>query len=118
MRESRERGSATVLSIGVLGATVALAAGFAAVGQAGAARHQAQSAADAAALAAATKVLWGETEACAAAAAIAAENDTELERCRVNDLEVHVAVTRDPSGVAAVFGPAAAVARAGPVSAR
>src|SRR5690606_23868010 len=81
--DDRERGSATVLGVGVLAATVILAAGFAAMGQAGAARHQAQGAADAAALAAAAKVLLGPGEACSAAAELVAENRAEMESCEV-----------------------------------
>jgi Flp pilus assembly protein TadG len=47
----RERGSATVLAAGVAAALVVSAMAFTAVGQASAARHRAQGAADAAALA-------------------------------------------------------------------
>lgn len=115
--DDRERGSATVLSVGVLAATVILAAGFAAAGQAGAARHQAQGAADAAALAAAAKVLLGPGEACSAAAELVAENRTEMESCEVSELEVTVRVTTEPAGMGDLFGPARASSRAGPVTA-
>ncbi|WP_198586916.1 Rv3654c family TadE-like protein [Glycomyces xiaoerkulensis] len=111
----RERGSATVLAVGAMAATVVLAAGFVAVGQAGAARHRAQGAADAAALAGAAKVLIGEEAACGAAARLVSGNGAELQSCEVNDLEVTVRVTADANGVPAVFGPAQAVSRAGPV---
>lgn len=101
----------------MLAATAVLAAGFAAVGQAGAARHQAQGAADAAALAGAAKVLLGPGEACSAAAELVAENRAEMESCEVSGLEVTVRVTTDPAGIGDLFGPARASSRAGPVTA-
>lgn len=115
--EDRERGSATILAVGVLAATVVLAAGFAAMGQASAARHQAQGAADAAALAGAAKVLLGPGEVCAAAEELVMENEAALESCEVSELEVTIRVTTEPVGVGALFGPARAVSRAGPVTA-
>lgn len=113
--EGREQGSATVLAVGVVAALVLFAGAFAAMGQASAARHRAQGAADAAALAGAARVLLGDEEACEAAAAMTAEGGADLERCEVKDLEVTVAVAVEPAGVPALFGPARAVARAGPV---
>lgn len=121
VRESgtdRERGSATVLSVGVLAATVLFAGAFAGLGQATAARHRAQGAADAAALAGAARVLGEDGTACEAAAALAASGGAELERCEVEDLEVTVSVAVEPSGIPAAFGPARAVSRAGPVMTR
>ncbi|MCH7229522.1 flp pilus-assembly TadE/G-like family protein [Glycomyces sp. L485] len=113
--ERGERGSATVLSVGVVAALVLFATAFAAVGQASAARHRAQGAADAAALAGAARVLLGDGAACDAAAELVAANGAELEGCVVEDLEVTVHVAADPVGVPAAFGPARAVSRAGPV---
>jgi len=92
------------------------AVAFTAVGQAGAARHRAQGAADAAALAGAAKVLFGESEACAAAQAMVERSATEFEGCEVNDLEVTVYVNETPNGLPAAFGPARAVSRAGPIA--
>lgn len=115
--EGRERGSATVLAVGVVAALVLFAGAFAALGQASAARHRAQGAADAAALAGAARVLLGDEEACEAASAMTAEGGADLERCEVKDLEVTVAVTVEAAGVPALFGPARAVSRAGPVMA-
>lgn len=111
-----ERGSSTVLAAGVTAALLVSAVAFTAVGQAGAARHRAQGAADAAALAGAAKVLFGEGEACAAAQAMVERSATEFERCEVNDLEVTVYVNETPNGLPAAFGPARAVSRAGPVA--
>lgn len=113
----RERGSATVLAVGVVAALVLFAGGFAAMGQASAARHRAQGAADAAALAGAARVLLGDVEACGAASAMAGENGVDLERCEVKDLEVTTTVTVEPAGLPALFGPARAISRAGPVMA-
>lgn len=114
-RADRERGSATVLAAGVAAALVVSAVAFTAVGQASAARHRAQGAADAGALAGAAKVLFGEGGACAAAQAMVERSETEFQRCEVSDLEVTVYVNETPTGIPAVFGPARAVSRAGPV---
>ncbi|MFD0367207.1 Rv3654c family TadE-like protein [Streptomyces sp. NPDC127114] len=56
-----------------------------ALGQAVAARHRAGAAADLAALAAAGRTLWGEQDACAAAARVAAAQGATLVRCQVRD---------------------------------
>lgn len=114
-RGDRERGSATVLATGIVAALVVSAMAFTAVGQATAARHRAQGAADAAALAGASKVLLGDGESCAAARAMAEDAAVELERCEVRNLEVTVYVSVEASGIPAAFGPARAVSRAGPV---
>lgn len=112
----KERGSATVLAAGVTAAILVSAVALTAVGQAGAARHRAQGAADAAALAGAARVLFGEGEACAAAQAMVERTETEFQRCEVSGLEVTVHVNETPNGLPAAFGPARAVSRAGPVA--
>jgi secretion/DNA translocation related TadE-like protein len=112
----RERGSATVLAAGVTAALLVSAVAFIALGQASAARHRAQGAADAAALAGAAKVLFGEGEACAAAQEMVERSETEFRGCEVNELEVTVHVDETPNGLPAAFGPARAVSRAGPVA--
>ncbi|MFG3338493.1 Rv3654c family TadE-like protein [Glycomyces sp. NPDC048151] len=111
-----ERGSATVLAAGLTAALLVTAVAFVSVGQASAARHRAQGAADAAALAGAARVLFGEGEACAAAQAMVEQSATEFQGCEVNDLEVTVRVTETANGLPAAFGPARAVSRAGPVT--
>ena len=112
----KERGSATVLAAGVTAAILVSAVAFTGLGQAGAARHRAQGAADAAALAGAARVLFGEGEACAAAEAMVERSETEFQGCEVSGLEVTVHVNETPKGLPAVFGPARAVSRAGPVA--
>jgi secretion/DNA translocation related TadE-like protein len=112
----RERGSATILAAGVAAALVVSAVAFTAVGQASAARHRAQGAADAAALAGAAKVLAGEEAACTVARAMVERSATEFEGCEVSDLEVTVYVNETPNGLPATFGPARAASRAGPVA--
>lgn len=111
-----ERGSATVLAAGVTAAILVSAVAFTAVGQASAARHRAQGAADAAALAGAARVLFGEGEACAAAQAMVERSGTEFQGCEVNELEVTIHVNETPKGLPAAFGPARAASRAGPVA--
>ncbi|MFD3566662.1 Rv3654c family TadE-like protein [Streptomyces sp. NPDC058667] len=78
-----DRGAATVW---VAFAACALCVVFGvvlALGQAVAARHRAGGAADLAALAAADRALWGETEACAVASRVAAAQRAEVVRCAV-----------------------------------
>lgn len=104
-----------MLAAGVAVALVATAVAFTAIGQASAARHRAQGAADAAALAGAARVLFGEGEACAAAQAMVEQSSTEFVRCEVDGLEVTVYVDETPTGIPQALGPARAVSRAGPV---
>jgi secretion/DNA translocation related TadE-like protein len=112
----KEQGSATVLAAAVTAALLVSAVAFIALGQASAARHRAQGAADAAALAGAAKVLFGEGEACAAAQEMVERSEAEFQGCEVNELEVTVHVDETPNGLPAAFGPARAVSRAGPVA--
>ncbi|MEV3937810.1 Rv3654c family TadE-like protein [Glycomyces sp. NPDC049804] len=112
----KERGSATVLATGVTAALLAAAVAFTALGQASAARHRAQGAADAGALAGAARVLFGEGEACAAAQAMVERSEAEFRACEVSGLEVTVHVEENPNGLPGAFGPARAVSRAGPVA--
>lgn len=116
-RSRADRGSASLwlLAVGVLLVGVALAG--AAVGAARVARHQAQAAADLAALAGAARVLEGRDAACARAAAFAGQNGGRLVTCTPDglDLQVSVEVT---AALPAWNGPrpsATATARAGPV---
>ncbi|MBO3734181.1 Rv3654c family TadE-like protein [Glycomyces niveus] len=112
----KERGSATVLATGVTAALLAAAVAFTALGQASAARHRAQGAADAGALAGAARVLFGEGDACAAAQAMVERSEAEFRACEVSGLEVTVHVNETPNGLPGAFGPARAVSRAGPVA--
>jgi secretion/DNA translocation related TadE-like protein len=116
LEAGKEQGSATVLAAGVTAALLVSAIAFIALGQASAARHRAQGAADAAALAGAAQVLFGEGEACAAAQEMVERSEAEFQGCEVNELEVTVHVHKTPNGLPAAFGPARAVSRAGPVA--
>ncbi|QSB05451.1 Rv3654c family TadE-like protein [Natronoglycomyces albus] len=113
-RLNREEGSASVVLTGVLAVIVILAAGFITVSNATVARHQAQGAADVAALAGARVVASQPDSVCDLASNLAAENAATLYECRSTDFEVIVRVSVEAKGAAALFGPAHAVARAGP----
>jgi secretion/DNA translocation related TadE-like protein len=114
---SPDRGSATiwVLAAGL----VLLLAGVsgATVGAAHVARHQAQSAADLAALAGAAHAVEGSGAACVRAAQIAAANDARVAGCQLNGLDLTVTVEVSPPAIVGAGRPASATARAGPVRA-
>lgn len=82
------------------------------------AHHRAQSAADFAALAAASHALEGEVAACAQASSIAAANGATISACTLNGMDATVTVTVAPTfaPTAALGGSASASARAGPVA--
>jgi secretion/DNA translocation related TadE-like protein len=114
---SRQRGSGTVLLVGVVGALLALTVGALWVVSAVVASHRAQSAADLAALAAAAVLVRGDSSAlaCERGTAIAALNGARLASCRAGpDLTVELVVDV-PSTVSRV-GIATARARAGPAT--
>jgi secretion/DNA translocation related TadE-like protein len=113
-----ERGSGTMLMVGVLG--VLLALGAAAIWAAGylAAGHKARAAADLAALSGAVAIQAGG-DGCAAARRVAADNGAELSACdRVGDqvdfvISVEV-VRRVRTGISGLPAQVSAVAHAGP----
>lgn len=109
---ARERGSATVWAALCGIALCAVAAGVLGLGQAVAVRHRAGAAADAAALAAADRALWGPQEACATARRVAGAQRARVARCSVRGAvaDVTVRVAAGPYG-------ARARARAGPAPA-
>jgi secretion/DNA translocation related TadE-like protein len=109
-REERGSASVWVLAIGLVAIMVAQA--LAVIGSATVARHRAQAAADLAALAAALRVLEGESVACARAAEVSARNGASLVACRLDGFDV--VVTVEVAGPA-VWGAAQRSARAGPV---
>jgi secretion/DNA translocation related TadE-like protein len=78
-------------------------------------RHRAQSAADLAALAAASAARAGEDEACDEARWVADEMRVELRSCRLSGWDALVEVLAPPPVELLQFGSAAARARAGPV---
>ena len=121
MRPSRERGSATVLTVAAIGVVVTMAT--AALLVAGVVRdvHRARGAADLAALAAAGPLTAGAPPDCAAAARVARANGATLTACTLQGdgaVVVSASVVR-PTTAGWLRGPAcvSASARAGVVEA-
>jgi secretion/DNA translocation related TadE-like protein len=112
----RDRGSATILVLAVGLVTVLLGVAVAAAGAAIVARHRAQGAADAAALAGAAVAVDGEVAACAVATDVATANGAQLVHCGLDGWDVVVTVQVRPAGSAAVAGVSTASARAGPAA--
>jgi secretion/DNA translocation related TadE-like protein len=79
------------------------------------ARHQAQAAADLAALAGARYVVLGADVACAVAEAVVAANRATMTSCRPDGLDLVVSVSVAVRGAPPAVGVATATARAGPV---
>lgn len=78
-------------------------------------RHQAESAADLAALAAASGAVAGERHACDEARWVAEQMDVELLSCQLSGWDALVEVAARPPGVLGQLSQATARARAGPV---
>ncbi|MFC8731415.1 Rv3654c family TadE-like protein [Luteimicrobium sp. NPDC057192] len=120
-RVEKERGSGTVLVLGLAAVVVLLGTVLAGLGQAQAAHSAAQGAADLAALAGADALRHGE-DACAVGRAVAERNGGVLDTCvDEGGGVVRVQMHRDAPGVARLVGAGAratATARAGPASAR
>ncbi|WP_268956845.1 Rv3654c family TadE-like protein [Mycolicibacterium mageritense] len=110
-----ERGSASVLAAAMIAVVVAFTVGLAYLGAAVIARHQAQAAADLAALAAAGSLAAGPDAACAQADAIASAMHTVVAGCRVDGLDVVLEAQVTVRFGRWDLGPARASARAGPV---
>ncbi|WP_412099599.1 Rv3654c family TadE-like protein [Corynebacterium aurimucosum] len=100
-----EEGYATVVTAGIIAAVTSLLLAVAAVGSAVVARHEAQVAANLAAISGAWEVAKGR-DACTKATEIAALNGAELDSCDVDGRDVEV--TTQLRG-------RSAIARAGPV---
>ena len=114
MSRDSERGSATLVAVAMMAVLLTIAVGGTLVGSAVIGRHRAQSAADLAALAAATRIGSGPQSACAWATSVATANHARLTGCSLEELDVVVTVE-----VAVALGrlgvrPALAAARAGP----
>lgn len=109
---ARDRGSISLLMVAIgIVFVVALVAGIG-LGGARVARHRAQNAADAGALAGAVWAVGGTQDACAVAARVVSANDARLVSCSVEGLDVRVTVeVRLTDGMPA----GRASARAGPV---
>jgi secretion/DNA translocation related TadE-like protein len=103
-RDHRERGSATVLMCGVLVVAVALMFGAARLGMGVVAKGRADTAADAAALAAADMLALGRGAGAAAAAArdTASDNGARLVSCRCDGSFPSVVVAIDVGVLGAV----------------
>jgi secretion/DNA translocation related TadE-like protein len=110
----RERGGVSVVMLAVLVAGLVLAAGAARLGGALVGRARADTAADAAALAAADRLALGGGAAAARAAAerTAASNDARLVTCDCAGASAAVVVEVDLPAWGAVFGPARGRAKA------
>ncbi|WP_407940526.1 Rv3654c family TadE-like protein [Nonomuraea montanisoli] len=81
----RDRGSATLWGVALMGILMSVAMAFAAVAAARVARHRVNTAADLSALAAAKLAIADPDEACRRAAIVAAENGATLIKCQMND---------------------------------
>ncbi|MGQ0841582.1 Rv3654c family TadE-like protein [Actinokineospora sp.] len=108
-------GFATVWAAGAIAALLALVTVIACIGAAVVTRHRAESAADLAALSAATQALSGDRFACDKARWVADRMRVDLVDCHLRGWDVTVRVAAGPPGPLAGFGPAHASARAGPV---
>ena len=117
-RAAGERGSGTVLVLGVIGVLLALAVGVTALIRAQAAAGRARLAADLAALGGATALnsITAPADPCAVAGGVARANGAVLSSCAVTgeDVVVEVGVRVQVLGVGRT---ATAAARAGPVDA-
>jgi secretion/DNA translocation related TadE-like protein len=110
-----DRGAATVWAAGAVAVVMVVLAMLLWFVAAVVARHQAQSAADLAALAAASRADAGEAQACAYARWVAERMGVELRSCRLSGWDALVEVVAVPVGVPGDVGEALAKARAGPV---
>ncbi|MEO3889138.1 Rv3654c family TadE-like protein [Nonomuraea sp. B5E05] len=82
---NKERGSATLWGVALMGLLMAVATAFATVGSVRVAGHRVSSAADLSALAAAEMALADPEGACLRASAIAARNGVKLARCEIRN---------------------------------
>lgn len=110
-----ERGAATVWAAGALAVLMSLTVFGLYLGGAILARHQAESAADLAALAAAGSAVSGERQACGQARMVTERMRVRLVSCSARGWDVLVQVAVRPAGPLAELGDATAQARAGPV---
>jgi len=112
---ARDRGAATVWTVGGIAAVLAITILLVGFGAAVVTRHRAASAADLAALAAASRAAGGERQACGRARWVSERMGAHLAECRLDGWDALVEVTAEPPIVLGDFGPAHARARAGPV---
>lgn len=105
----------TIWTVGGIAAVMVVVSGVLLFVSAVVARHRAQSAADLAALAAASWAVAGEGQACGQAGWVTERMGVVLRTCRLDGLDALVEVVAPPTGGLGEFGAAAAKARAGPV---
>jgi DNA polymerase-3 subunit alpha len=110
----RERGSAAVWVLAGGLVVILFAMAMVTLGTAVAARHQAQLAADLAALAGAVVAVEGEPAACVEARRVAEENRATVAACQLEGFDVIVRVHVAVPLIGDVTGTASAAARAGP----
>lgn len=113
--DGRDRGAATVWAAGAIAVLLAVALFGLHLGGVMVARHQAESAADLAALAGAGAAVAGEQTACADAVRVADRMRVRVLSCRAQGWDVLVEVAARPAGRAGIFGEAKGRARAGPL---
>jgi secretion/DNA translocation related TadE-like protein len=113
--EGGDKGVATVWAAGTIVVLVSMAVFGLQLGEAILARHQAESAADLAALAGATAVVAGEQYACTQAHRVTDRMRVQLVSCRLRDGDVLVDVAVQPGGWLGGLEAATSRARAGPV---
>lgn len=111
-----DRGAATIWTAGGIAAVLVLVTWLLSFVSAVAVRHRAESAADLAALAAASWAVAGEGAACAQARWVAERMGVVVRSCRLSNWDALVEVVAEPAGVLGEFGAAVAKARAGPVA--
>lgn len=114
-RVDDDRGVATVWAAGAIAVLVSMAVFGLRLGEAVVLRHQAESAADLAALAGAAQVLAGEQYACAQARRVTDRMRVRLVSCQTQGWDVLVELTAQPAGWLGGLGAATGRARAGPV---
>ncbi|MEV1171176.1 Rv3654c family TadE-like protein [Nonomuraea sp. NPDC049784] len=81
----KERGSATLWGVALMGLLMVVATAFATVGSVRVALHRVNGAADLSALAAAKLAIVNPEGACARAAALATQNGVELTQCEITN---------------------------------
>lgn len=111
-----DRGVATVWAAGAIAVLMSVAVVGLYLGQAVVVRHQAESAADLAALAGAGVAVAGEQAACTQARRVTDRMRVQLVSCRTRDWDVLVEVAARPAGWLGGLGAATGRARAGPVA--
>lgn len=113
-RHGSAEGFVTLAVTGLVVVLAAVTVLLAGIGTVALARHRAATAADLGALAAATRAVRGEDEACAAAGAVVRAHGAVLSSCRLQGWDAHVVATVRPAGQLGRWGLARARARAGP----